>query len=119
MAEQTALDPEGAKQLGDEFKHMLTRAIGVEESVKADISEIQCFKGDILVISSDGLTETVDKEEIHEVVKRERPEKACRTLVNMANDRGGKDNITVIVLKVKKTVSNSGGFFRFFSKLFK
>ena len=119
LAEQTALDPEGAKQLGGEFKHMLTRAIGVEESVKADISEIQCFKGDILVISSDGLTETVDKEEIHEVVKRERPEKACRTLVSMENDRGGKDNITVIVLKVKKTVSNSGGFFGFFSKLFK
>jgi protein phosphatase len=119
LAEQAALDPEGAQQLGGEFKHMLTRAMGVEETVKADISEIQCFKGDILVISSDGLTETVDKEEIHEVVKKERPEKACRTLVNMANDRGGKDNITVIVLKVKKTVSKSGGFFRFFSKLFR
>ena len=119
LAEQAALDPEGAQQLGGEFKHMLTRAIGVEESVKADISEIQCFKGDILVISSDGLTETVDKEEIHEVVKKERPEKACRTLVNMANDRGGKDNITVIVLKVRKTISKSGGILGFLSKLFR
>ena len=119
LAEQAALDPEGAQQLGGEFKHMLTRAIGVEESVKADISEIQCFKGDILVISSDGLTETVKKEEIHEVVKKERPEKACRTLVSMANDRGGKDNITVIVLKVRKTISKSGGILGFFSKLFR
>ena len=119
LAEQAALDPEGAQQLGGEFKHMLTRAIGVEESVKADISEIQCFKGDILVISSDGLTETVEKEEIHEVVKKERPERACRTLVNMANDRGGKDNITVIVLKVRKTISKSGGILGFFSKLFR
>jgi len=119
LAEQAALDPEGAQQLGGEFKHMLTRAIGVDETVKADISEIQCFKGDILVIGSDGLTEMVDKEEIHEVVKKERPEKACRTLVDMANERGGKDNITVIVLKVKKMVSPSGGFFRFFSKLFR
>jgi len=119
LAEQAALDPEGAQQLGGEFKHMLTRAMGVEDTVKADISEIQCFKDDILVISSDGLTETVDKEEIHDVVKKERPEKACRTLVKMANDRGGKDNITVIVLKVKKTISKSGGFFQFFSKLFR
>jgi len=119
LAEQAALDPEGAQQLGGEFKHMLTRAMGVEDTVKADISEIQCFKDDILVISSDGLTETVDKEEIHDVVKKERPEKACRTLVKMANDRGGKDNITVIVLKVKKTISKSGGFFQFISKLFR
>lgn len=119
LAEQAALDPEGAQQLGGEFKHMLTRAIGVDETVKADISEIQCFKGDILVIGSDGLTEMVDKEEIHDVVKKERPEKACRTLVDIANERGGKDNITVIVLKVKKMVSPSGGFFRFLSKLFR
>ena len=59
LAEQAALDPEGAQQLGGEFKHMLTRAMGVDETVKADISEIQCFRGDILVISSDGLTEYV------------------------------------------------------------
>ena len=119
LAEQAALDPEGAKQLGDEFKHMLTRAIGVDENVKADISEIQCFKGDILVISSDGLTEFVDKEEIHEVVKREKPEKACRKLVDMANDRGGKDNITVIVLKVKRSQSKPGGLFHFLWKIFR
>ena len=119
LAEQAALDPEGAQQLSGEFKHMLTRAMGVEETVKADISEIQCFKGDMLVISSDGLTEMVGKEEIHEVLKKERPEKACRTLVNMANERGGKDNITVIVLKVKKMTSISGGFFHFLSKLFR
>ena len=119
LAEQAALDPEGAQHLAGEFKHMLTRAMGVDETVRADISEIQCFRGDILVISSDGLTEYINKEEIHEVVRKERPEKACRTLVNMANERGGKDNITVIVLKVKKTVSTSGGFFHFFSKLFR
>ncbi|MBW2633625.1 MAG: serine/threonine-protein phosphatase [Deltaproteobacteria bacterium] len=113
LAEQAALDPEGARQLGGEFRHMLTRAMGVDASVKADISEIQCFRGDILVISSDGLTDNVDKEEIHAVVKRERPEKACRILVNMANERGGRDNITVIVLKVKKTTSKSGGLFHF------
>jgi len=118
-AEQTVLDPENAGQLGNEFKHMLTRAMGVDETVRADISEIQCFKGDILVISSDGLTDMVEKKEIHEVVKKERPEKACRILVNMANERGGKDNITIIVLKVKKAISKPGGFWGFLSKLFR
>ena len=112
LAEQAALDPEGARQLGGEFKHMLTRAIGVEESVKADISEIQCFKGDILVIGSDGLTETVAKEEIHAVVKKERPEKACRTLVNMANERGGKDTVSYTHLTLPTTIPSccSGGW---------
>ncbi|MCG6908770.1 MAG: protein phosphatase 2C domain-containing protein [Deltaproteobacteria bacterium] len=119
LAEQAAMDPQGADQLADEFRHMLTRAIGVDENVKADISEIQCFQGDILVIGSDGLTEAIEKEEIHDVVKREKPENACRTLVDLANERGGRDNITVIVLKVKKTNIRPGGFFRFLSKIFR
>ena len=118
LAEQAALDPEDTRKLGDAFRHMLTRAIGIEETVMADITEIQCFNGDILVIGSDGLTETIDKEEIYAVVIRERPENACRILVDMANKRGGRDNITVIVLKVKKTGPRSTGTFPFFSKLF-
>lgn len=119
MAEQEALDPDNAQQLGNEFKHMLTRAMGINESVKADISETQCFKGDILVISSDGLTDKVSKEEIHEIVKRDRPEKACRKLVNLANERGGEDNVTVIVIKIKKAINKRGGFFSFLANLFK
>ena len=119
LAEQAALDPEGVRKLGNEFRHMLTRAIGIEESVKADISEIQCFKDDILVIGSDGLTETVDMEEIHAVVTKESPEKACRTMINMANQRGGRDNITVVVMKVEQAASNSGSPFHFIAKLFK
>ncbi len=86
---------------------------------KADISEIQCFKGDMLVIGSDGLTEKITKEEIHAIVTKESPEKACRTLVDLSNQRGGGDNITVIVLKVENSKTPGGGFFGFFSKLFK
>jgi protein phosphatase len=85
----------------------------------ADISEIQCFKGDVLIIGSDGLTDKVSKEEIHEIVKKDRPEKACRKLVDLANDRGGEDNVTVIVLKIKKSIAHKSGFFSFLSELFK
>ena len=105
LAEQTAIDPEGAKYLSSMLKHILTRAMGIEKTVKPDICEIQCFKDDILVISSDGLSDKVSPEEILTVVKKERPDKACDTLVNLANQYGGDDNITIIILKVKKVNS--------------
>jgi protein phosphatase len=117
MAEQAALDPEGAERLGKQFKHMLTRAIGIEETVKADICEIECFRGDILVISSDGLSDKVSPEEILGVVNKEQPDKACRLLVDLANERGGDDNVTVIVLKVKKVKHEKGGIIRLISRI--
>jgi PPM family protein phosphatase len=102
IAEQEALDPEGAKNLGREFRHMLTRAMGIKETVEPDICEIPIFKGDMVVISSDGLSDKVNPQEILDVVKKEKTDRACQTLVNMANERGGDDNVTVIVLKAKK-----------------
>jgi protein phosphatase len=118
LAEQRAMDSDNTKQLGNEFKHMLTRAMGINETVQADISEIQCFKGDILVIGSDGLTEKITKEEIHEIVAKEKPAKACRKLVDLSNQRMGGDNVTVVVLKIKNTKPLKGGFFKFLSKIF-
>jgi protein phosphatase len=106
LAEQKALNPENAEKLGMEFRHVLTRAVGTEKSVIADIYEIQCFRDDILVISSDGLNDKVSPEEILELAHNNGPDAACQKLVELANDRGGDDNITVIVLKVK-LVKNS------------
>jgi len=106
LAEQTALDPENAARLGKEFRHVLTRAMGTEESVIADIYEIQCFKDDILVISSDGLSDKASPQEIQQLVDGNGSDAACRRLVDLANHRGGDDNITAIVLKVK-TVKNT------------
>jgi protein phosphatase len=101
LAEQAALDPANAEKLGLEFRHVLTRAMGTEESVNADIYEIQCFKDDILVISSDGLSDKASPEEILTLVNQNGLETACQRLVKLANDRGGDDNVTTIVLKVK------------------
>jgi protein phosphatase len=102
MAEQSALDPANAEKLGMEFRHVLTRAMGTEESVKADIYEIECFRDDILVISSDGLSDKASPEEIQALVDGNGSDAACRRLVDLANNRGGDDNITAIVLKIKK-----------------
>jgi protein phosphatase len=101
IAEQAALDPENAERLGMEFRHVLTRAMGTEDSVNADIYEIQCFKDDIVVISSDGLSDKASPEEIQQLVDGNGSDAACRRLVDLANRRGGDDNITAIVLKVK------------------
>jgi protein phosphatase len=110
VAEQAALDPENAELLWSDFKHVLTRAMGVDESVKADINEIPFFKEDIIVISSDGLTDKATPEEIFEVVYNRRSDQACQELVDLANERGGEDNITAIVLRVKSAGTHAGGF---------
>lgn len=110
IAEQTELDPENAELLWGDFKHVLTRAMGVNESVKADINEIPFYKGDIIVICSDGLSDKATPEEILEMAKTRRSDKACRKLVDLANARGGEDNITAIVLRVKSRGNHSGNF---------
>jgi protein phosphatase len=110
ISEQQAIYPDAAYHIAPQFRHMLTRAMGLEETVRPDICEIQFFKGDALVLSSDGLTDKVAPNEILDVIVREKVEKACRTLVNLANSRGGEDNITVIAIKVT-AVNDMGSSF--------
>ncbi|NNL75030.1 MAG: serine/threonine-protein phosphatase [Desulfobacterales bacterium] len=113
LAEQAALNPENAEKLGMEFRHVLTRAMGTEESVDADLYEIQCFKNDTLVISSDGLSDKASPQEILELVKNNKLNTACQRLIELANDRGGDDNITAIVLKVKMVKNTRNKLQRF------
>jgi protein phosphatase len=110
VAEQAALDPENAELLWSDFKHVLTRAMGVDKSVKADINEIPFYKEDIIVISSDGLTDKASPEEILELVYNQRSDKACQELVDLANAKGGEDNITAIVLRIKSARNPNQGF---------
>lgn len=117
LAEQRAMNPAGAGQLGREFSHMLTRAMGIEESVRADLCEIQCFKGDAVVIASDGLSDKLQPQEILEILNHKHPGKACQDLVDAANQRGGDDNITVIVLKIKAVNRVKTGVMGFIFKL--
>ena len=99
VAEQAAIDPERAKMLEERFHHVLTRAIGVAEEALPDVCEVPFFPGDIVILCSDGLSNMVSPEEICDIVGENNPEASCRRLVDLANERGGDDNITVIVLK--------------------
>ena len=119
VAEQAELDPENAELLWSDFKHVLTRAMGVDASVKADINEVPFFKDDILVISSDGLTDKATPDEILELVYNRHSEKACQGLVDLANERGGDDNITAIVLKVKSQGNETFGFLKWIKGILK
>ena len=107
VAEQAELDPENAELLWRDFKHVLTRAMGVDKSVQADINEMPFFSNDILVISSDGLTDKASPEEILELVDDQGSDQACQKLVDLANTRGGDDNITAIVLRIKSGPNNN------------
>ena len=107
MAEQEAIAPGAARKLGESYRHMLTRAMGTKPKVEPFAKEARPLAGDRIVISSDGLTDMVKPEEIHHVVTRVTPQKACRVLVDLANKRGGNDNITVIVLEVREASSSA------------
>ena len=78
-------------------KNMLLKALGCTSYVEPDIRARNLEKDDIIFMCSDGLTNMVEESKIYEVV-RENKEKAPEILVNLANNAGGYDNITVITI---------------------
>ncbi len=102
MAEHAKLAPKGAKPLGEQYSHMITRAVGLKELVQPDICEIEGLQGDMIVICSDGLSDLLKPEEIKKVATKYKPDKAVQALVAHANKRGGRDNITVIIIHITR-----------------
>lgn len=87
---------EGAAR-GHKLKNIITRSVGFQEEVDIDILAKIPREGDIYMLCSDGLTNMIDNNEIFEVVKDNSIKEACHVLIDMANARGGEDNITVIL----------------------
>ena len=79
-------------------KNMLMKALGCSEYVEPDVMVKNFQPGDIIVMTSDGLTNMVDDNKIFETIKNNF-ETSNEILVNMANDAGGIDNITVVIIK--------------------
>ena len=81
-------------------KNIITRAVGTDKTVEADIYEFSVKKGDTVLLCSDGLVNMVDDEEILSVIKSaETLDAAANTLVSQAEKAGGTDNITVILIR--------------------
>jgi serine/threonine protein phosphatase PrpC len=93
---------------GDPAGRKLVRALGSAPSVKVDIITGPVRGGDYVVLCSDGLTRYVDPAEIESIVATLSPERAVKALIEMANERGGADNISVIVLHLHDDDETSG-----------
>ncbi len=88
-------------QLLPEIKHVITRSIGPEPEVEPEVEgPFPVWAGDTFLLCSDGLSGLVKDAEIGAIAKHLPPSDACRLLVNLSNQRGGPDNITVIIAQV-------------------
>lgn len=84
-----------------EGRNVLTAVMGVDGDFNPDISEaIAVQPGDRFLLCSDGLWGQVTDPEMQEILLTSPPEEACRRLVALANDRGGPDNVTVMIAEV-------------------
>ena len=86
------------------LKNVVTRALGGETEVAVDVREVVLEPGDRLLLCSDGLTTMLDDAEIERYLLAEDDEVdcACKRLIEEANDRGGHDNVTVVLLQVEE-----------------
>ena len=83
-------------------KNIITRALGAEEEVEADFFPVDLEPEDILVLCTDGLHGEAGDEEILQIIREEEDmQDLCDRLVQLANDKGGSDNITIICLRYK------------------
>jgi len=83
-------------------RHILTAALGSGRELMPDAPEqpVPLRRGEALVLCTDGLWSVVSEQEIAKIVRSNSPEDSCRSLVNLALERGGPDNVTVLVLYI-------------------
>lgn len=83
-------------------RNLVTRALGVDPMVQAEIGDFDTLPGDIYMLCSDGLNDMVDDGEIAQTLGSHAhdPEQASIQLVQKANDHGGRDNVSVILVKI-------------------
>lgn len=82
-------------------KNVITRALGADNKVVPDYYKFRVFKGDVILLCSDGLYGEVPEDDMKQIIKSAATmNEACQTLVARANEMGGRDNTTVICLKI-------------------
>jgi protein phosphatase len=95
--------------IGYPGRNVITRAVGAATDLKVDLSQALILAPvDVLVLCTDGLWDLVRKEEIQQIVlQTSDPQDACRKLVSLANERGGKDNISVVIVQCQAPPDSS------------
>ena len=97
--------------LNSASRNLITRALGISDAVDVDVTKDKIELGDIYLYCSDGLTDLVTDSEILAILKdnMEDLETANQKLVDLANEKGGKDNISVILVSLNKAYSDNVG----------
>ena len=83
-------------------KNYVTRALGVEPNVEVEIQEVPVLKGDAYMLCSDGLSDMVEDEDIHLTLNTfgDNLDTVAKQLIQLANDNGGRDNVSVVMAHV-------------------
>lgn len=90
-------------------RNIITRALGVEETLDVDYNESEFKSGSSILICSDGLTSLVPDKEIEKIIADAEPSECAGKLIDAANSNGGSDNITVVVISNTQTGSEING----------
>lgn len=108
------ITPEQAKQSNN--KNLVTRALGIDPEVELELHEHEVLPGDLYLLCSDGLTDLVEDDDIHLTLTalNANLELAAHQLVDMANDAGGKDNISVILARPRQPFPVAQSWYRRF-----
>jgi protein phosphatase len=89
-------------------KNLVTRAVGVEDTVLLETHQHEAAPGDLYLLCSDGLSDMLDDSTITQIVlAHESLDACCKSLIEAANDAGGKDNISVILVRASGATSAS------------
>jgi len=89
-------------------RNVLTRALGTNRAIDIDVYTVDEFENEsILILCTDGLTGAVSDEEINRIFKSSGVDNGCDSLIELANERGGYDNITIVAIEF--TNESSGG----------
>ncbi len=98
------ITPQQAEE--SEMQSVLLRALGAHPEVEVDVDEVEVYPRDVLLMCSDGLTRMVTEPEIAGTLQAETvPEAAAEKLISLANESGGVDNVTVIVVRFEDDAS--------------
>ncbi|MEN6581576.1 MAG: Stp1/IreP family PP2C-type Ser/Thr phosphatase [Armatimonadota bacterium] len=90
------------------FRNVITRSLGNSPNVDVDIFTEQIKPGDQFLLCSDGLSGEVSADEMAQAMRKGSPSQAAQELVELALERGGKDNATLIILAIKDIINSEG-----------
>jgi len=91
-----AMTEEEARE--SKFRHIITRSVGFEREVEVDCGGLPVQAGDCFLLCSDGMSNYLENDELQEILRNNWLRRVPRLLIDLANDRGGDDNITVVVV---------------------